>query len=66
MMDLDRLAGELRQRTQWQETPMKMNDEDYREIARQAVRHMYVMTGRFAEYDASGVPSLSADEYEYV
>ena len=55
-MDIERLAEELKQRTQWQETPVAMGAQDYREIARQAVRHLYVMTGRFSQYDASDVP----------
>ena len=62
---MERLAEELKQRTQWQETPVDMSGEDYREITRQAVRHLYVMTGRYTQYDASGMHSLSADEYEY-
>ena len=66
MTELERLAQELRQRTEWQDTPVEMTDEDYREIVRQAIRHLYVMTGRYSQYDNTEIYHLSADEYEYV
>lgn len=66
MMDLTQLATELQQRTQWQQTPVQMIEADYLEIARQAVRHLYVMTGRYTQCDVDDVPELNADEYEYV
>ena len=66
MTELERLAQELRQRTEWQDTPVEMTDEDYQEIARQAIRHLYVMTGRYSRYDDTEIYHLSADEYEYV
>lgn len=65
-MELAQLAAELAQRTQWQDTPVEMTEADYLEIARQAARHLYVMTGRYTQYDADIVPDLDADEYEYV
>ncbi|MDO5145370.1 MAG: hypothetical protein Q4E72_12365, partial [bacterium] len=65
-MELAQLAAELAQRTQWQDTPVEMTEADYLEIARQAVRHLYVMTGRYTQYDVDDVPELDADEYEYV
>ena len=43
-----------------------MTGAAYLEIARQAVRLLYVMTGRYTQYDADIVPDLDADEYEYV
>ena len=66
MTELEQLAAELRQRTEWQETPMEMQPEDYQEIVRQAIRHLYVMTGRAEQYSASQIVSLNADEWEYV
>ena len=60
------MAQELRQRTEWQDTPVELVNEDYLEIVRQAVRHLYVMTGRYTQYDDSSEIALSADEYEYV
>ena len=66
MTDIQKMAKELRQRTEWQDTPVELVNEDYLEIVRQAVRHLYVMTGRYTQYDDSSEIALSADEYEYV
>lgn len=66
MTDLELLATELRQRTEWQDTPEEMTDVDFLEIVRQAIRHMYVMTGRQTQYGAEDTPVLTADEFEYV
>ena len=66
MTDMQRMAQELRQRTEWQDTPVELTEEDYLEIVRQAVRHLYVMTGRYTQYDDKTDIALSADEYEYV
>lgn len=66
MTEIEQIAFELKQRTEWQDTPVEMADGDYQEIVRQAIRHLYVMTGRYTQYAANQVPALSADEYEYV
>ena len=66
MTDMQKMAQELRHRTEWQDTPVELTEEDYLEIVRQAVRHLYVMTGRYTQYDNSSEITLSADEYEYV
>lgn len=66
MTDMQKMAQELRQRTEWQDTPVELAHEDYLEIVRQAVRHLYVMTGRYTQYGDSSDVTLSADEYEYV
>ena len=51
MTDLERLAMELKQRTEWQDVPVQLTEADYQEIVRQAIRHLYVMTGRSEQYD---------------
>ena len=66
MTDMQKMAQELKQRTEWQDTPVELVEEDYLEIIRQAVRHLYVMTGRYMQYDENIAIALSADEYEYV
>ena len=65
MTDLERLAMELKQRTEWQDVPVQLMDTDYQEIVRQAIRHLYVMTGRSEQYDGETAVMLNADEYEY-
>lgn len=66
MTDMQKMAQELKQRTEWQDTPVELVHEDYLEIVRQAVRHLYVMTGRYMQYDENTAIALGADEYEYV
>ena len=66
MTDMQKMAQELRQRTEWQDTPVELTEEDYLKIVRQAVRHLYVMTGRYTQYDDKTDIALSTDEYEYV
>ena len=66
MTDMQKMAQELKQRTEWQDTPVELVHEDYLEIVRQAVHHLYVMTGRYMQYDENIAIALSADEYEYV
>ena len=65
MTDLERLAMELKQRTEWQDVPVQLTEADYQEIVRQAIRHLYVMTGRSEQYDGETAVMLNADEYEY-
>ena len=65
MTDLERLAMELKQRTEWQDVPVQLTEVDYQEIARQAILHLYVMTGRSEQYDGETAIMLNADEYEY-
>lgn len=65
MTDLERLAMELKQRTEWQDVPVQLTEADYQEIVRQAIRHLYVMTGRSEQYDDETAIILNADEYEY-
>ena len=66
MTDVEQLAAELKQRTEWQDTPVELEDADYQEIVVQAVRHLYVMTGRYLQFDRDTEIELTADEFEYV
>ena len=56
---------ELKQRTEWQDVPVQLTEADYQEIVHQAIRHLYVMTGRSEQYDGETAIMLNADEYEY-
>jgi len=46
MTKANQMADELRQRTEWQQTPVELVEADYLEMVQQAIRHLYVMTGR--------------------
>ena len=66
MTDAEQLATELKQRTEWQDTPVELEDADYQEMVILAVRHLYVMTGRYLQFDRDSEIELTADEFEYV
>ena len=66
MTVVEQLASELKQRTEWQDTPVELEDADYQEIVVQAVRHLYVMTGRYLQFDRDSEIELTTDEFEYV
>lgn len=66
MTDVEQLAVELKQRTEWQDTPVELEDADYQEIVVQAIRHLYVMTGRYLQFVRNTEIELTADEFEYV
>ena len=66
MTDVEQLAAELKQRTEWQDTPVELEDADYQEMVVQAVRHLYVRTGRYLQCDRDSEIELTADEFEYV
>ena len=66
MTEVEQLVAELKQRTEWQDTPVDLEDEDYQDMIVQAIRHLYVMTGRYLQFDPELEFELTADEYEYV
>lgn len=66
MTDVEQLTSELKQRTEWQDTPVEMEDSAYQEMVIQAVRHLFVMTGRCLQFERDADIDLTADEYEYV
>ena len=51
MLNLSRLADKLKDRTEWQETPMPLSDEQYLYMIVDALERLFVDTGRASEYD---------------
>ena len=51
MLNLSRLADKLKDRTEWQETPMPLSDEQYLYMIVDALERLFVDTGRATEYD---------------
>lgn len=51
MLNITKLAKWLRQRTEWQETPMPMSDKDYISMVIDGIERLFVDTGRSTEYD---------------
>lgn len=77
MTDLESLTRRLYRRIEWQRVPDYVTREDLSQFIADAIRHLYVMTGRarlFTEdlftYDGELVmefkPDLALDEQEYV
>lgn len=77
MTDLESLTRRLYRRIEWQRVPDYVTREDLSQFIADAIRHLYVMTGRsrlFSEdlftYDGELVmefkPDLQLDEQEYV
>lgn len=74
---LAELIDELKDNTSWQKTPLPLSDTDYINMAKRAIRQLYVDTGRASVYnsglfieDGEGnvmfTADLPADEIEYV
>ena len=77
MIDLTVLATELKRRTAWQRTPEPIADVQYHQLLLEAVRELYVMTGRTQQFDEALVAyeddapvsydaELMIDEREFV
>ena len=82
MTDIMELASKLYTRVKWQNVPEPVTQEDLTELIADAIRHLYVMTGRALTFDEEWfimdeqelaknvylyfVPDLPLDEKEYV
>ena len=80
MTDIVALARKLYTRIEWQNVPDTVTQEDLTEMIADAIRHLYVMTGRALTFDenkfvkevSEGVmyiaftDDLPLDEVEYV
>lgn len=51
MTDIMELAGKLYTRVKWQNVPEPVTQEDLTELIADAIRHLYVMTGRALTFD---------------
>lgn len=77
MTDVVSLAAKLYSRIQWQEVPEEVGQEDLTCLIADAIRTLYVMTGRALQFDESKfvleeglyltfADDLQLDEKEYV
>ena len=53
MLNLTELVEELKDETEWQETPTPLTDDQYMGMIKRALERLFVDTGRAAEYDES-------------
>lgn len=51
MLNLTKLVEELKDKTEWQETPMPLTDDQYMGMIVRALERLFVDTGRAVEYD---------------
>lgn len=51
MTDIMELANKLYTRVKWQNVPEPVTQEDLTELIADAIRHLYVMTGRALTFD---------------
>lgn len=63
MLDLVELALELKEQTEWQETPMPLTNSAYVRMVIRALQRLFVDTGRAKEYDSTKL-QYSVSEYE--
>lgn len=51
MVEIETLANKLQRRTEWQRTPQVLYLEDYCELVCDALRQLFILTGRAAQFD---------------
>lgn len=77
MVEIERLANTLQWRSGWQKTPETLYLEDYCALVYDALRQLFVMTGRAALFDEAKTEyeddmpirysaDILADEYEWL
>ena len=65
MLNLTALAKELKEHTEWQETPIPLEDSQYLGMILRALKRLFIDTGRAAQYDPMKLVTLDDDSYNY-
>lgn len=65
MLNLTKLAKKLKDKTEWQETPMPLSDEQYLGMVVDALERLFVDTGRAAEYDETRLVEVTDQQGSY-
>lgn len=65
MLNLTRLAEELQDKTEWQETPKVVTDSQYLSMVLRGLRRLFIDTGRASEYDFMKLTTTEDDSYVY-
>ena len=77
VIDIASMGNELKRRTVWQRTPEPLSDYDYRFMIIEALKFMFIMTGRASRYNNSVLiwsgplpvryyDDIEPDEQEYI
>ena len=66
MLNLTELMEQLKDETEWQETPMPLTDNQYLTMVVRGLERLFVDTGRAAEYDETKFQTVTEDEQTFV
>lgn len=56
---------ELKERTEWQETPEPVTFDNYLGMTLRALKRLFIDTGRASQYDVMKLTTLGDDSYNY-
>ena len=65
MLSLTALANELKERTEWQQTPEVLTDSHYLAMVLRGLKRLFIDTGRATEYNVMKLTTLEDDSYNY-
>lgn len=65
MLNLTALAEELKEQTEWQDTPFPLTDSQYLGMVLRGLKRLFIDTGRAAEFNPLKLVTLEDDSYNY-
>ena len=66
MLNITKLASWLKEKTEWQETPVPLTDQNYENMVIDGIERLFVDTGRSTEYDEGLYVSVTTPEGDYL
>lgn len=65
MLNITKLANWLKEKTEWQETPVPLTDQDYIQMIVDGIERLFVDTGRSSSYDEEKYIIVTSPDGEY-
>lgn len=65
MLNLTELAKQLKEKTEWQETPQEVTDSQYLGMVLRGLKRLFIDTGRAMQYDVMKFTTLDDESYNY-
>ena len=65
MLNLTELATQLKEKTEWQETPRPITDSQYLGMVVRGLKRLFIDTGRAGQYNVMKYTTLSDESYNY-
>lgn len=65
MLNLTELAKQLKEKTEWQETPQEVADSQYLGMVLRGLKRLFIDTGRAMQYDVMKFTTLDDESYNY-